>query len=361
MIAEAVERRASDIHIEPGSDGVRIRYRIDGMLQDGYSSPGHLKEQVVSRIKIMSRLDITVRHKPQDGGMSVLIGGHPVDIRVSAVPTPQGERLVLRILGRESVRTDLNALGMPQTLIGDLDRLLRQNQGLILCSGPTGSGKTTTLYACMERIDTRTRNTITVEDPVEIQIKGVSQIQTGGPSGLSFAAALRSILRQDPDVIMVGEIRDPETAGLAFRAGQTGHLVLSSVHTFDPVGAVLRLMDLGVDPALIAETLTVVVDQRLIRLKCPDCHPGTPESKNSSTPCGTCLGTGFHGRTGLFRKMPVDDGLRDLIRRKDIPALRKSGTALYESTFRETARALIETGQTTSEEVIRVIEEQEPV
>ncbi|HPQ42207.1 MAG TPA: GspE/PulE family protein, partial [bacterium] len=265
LLTDAVKHRASDVHLAPDDAGMRVRYRIDGMLEDIDLLSRDVAEPVISRIKVMARMDVSQRRRPQDGSMNVTYAGRPLDIRVSTVPTPAGERVALRLLQRTGAVTGLDALGMPRHMQDAIDGILHQTQGMLLVAGPTGSGKTTTLYACLDRIDTASRNTITIEDPVEYDIPGISQIQVGRDRSFGFADGLRSLLRQDPDVLMVGEIRDGETAGIAFQAALTGHLILSTIHTVDPAAAVIRLLDLGVEPPLIAETLAAVMDQRLIR------------------------------------------------------------------------------------------------
>ncbi len=357
MITEALESRASDIHLEPEKHRLRVRYRIDGLLQDRDHPPGNLRDQVISRIKVLSRMDISNRLTPQDGSFSVSFSGRPIDIRVSAVPTPAGERLVLRLLGRLDVSTDLQSLGMPIPLIARIDEILSRPQGLFIVSGPTGSGKTTTLYAGLERINTRQRNTITLEDPVEYNLEGISQIQVGGSRKFGFAESLRSVLRQDPDIIMVGEIRDRETAGIALQSALTGHLMLTTIHTTDPMATVIRLLDLGVDPPLIAETLSAIMDQRLIRLNCPHCRPPETEPSQPSPGCPRCHETGYAGRTGLFRLLEIDDAIREAIRARNTGRVREIGLARCGDMLRTQAMTLIQTGHTTTAEMERVLKE----
>ncbi len=350
ILAEAVERRASDVHLEPRQNGLRVRYRIDGLLRETMHPPEQMKAHIISRIKVMAGMDISMRNAPQDGNMSVTVGGNPVDIRVSSVPTPTGERLVLRLLGRSRELTTLSGLGMNPDMQRQLDEILSMSQGLIIASGPTGSGKTTTLYACLHRIDAEVRNVITIEDPVEYRIPGISQMQVSG-SGMGFSSGLRSMLRQDPDVIMVGEIRDGETASIALRAALTGHLILTTIHTSSAEGAVIRLLDLGVDPALISETLTAVLDQRLFRLVCPYCHAG---ETGEGTGCEHCDFTGFKGRTALFRLLRITDPFRKMIRERNLQALKQAHGDLM--SYPSQARELIAAGVTTEAEVRRVLE-----
>ncbi|MBN1356974.1 type II/IV secretion system protein [bacterium] len=352
VITEAVDCRASDIHFEPERNGVRIRYRIDGLLQDALHSPDRLKEYLVSRIKVMAGMDISRRHQPQDGSLSVTVKGNPMDIRISAVPTPFGERLVLRLLGRHGLSVDLAGLGMTRETIQSVDAILAQTSGMLIVAGPTGSGKTTTLYACLNRLDAATRNIITIEDPVEYQVPGVSQVQVGGKQSMGFADGLRSMLRQDPDIMMVGEIRDTETASIALRSALTGHLILTTIHTGSPDGAVMRLLDLGADRALICETISGIIEQRLIRLSCPECSARRSESPAG---CPECRYTGFKGRTGLFRLVRFDEDVKDAVRRENMKALKTILDRQSRSTLRIQAEMLAETGQTTSAEVLRVL------
>ncbi len=271
ILADAFDLTASDVHLEPMADGLKVRYRIDGLLEDRDMLPDAFREPVVGRIQVMARMDVSNRRQPQDGAFDVTFGGHPVDVRVSTIPTPAGQRVVMRLLDRSGRTVTLETLGMQAGLVESIRKILQRTQGLFLVAGPTGSGKTTTLYACLNRLDIGVRNTITIEDPVEYHVAGVSQVQVGRDRNLGFADGLRSILRQDPDVIMVGEIRDGDTAATALQAALTGHLILSTIHTMDPASAVIRLLDLGVEPPLIAETLAAVMDQRLVRTLCPHC------------------------------------------------------------------------------------------
>ncbi len=356
LIADAMEFRASDIHLEPERDRLRVRYRIDGLLQDMEHPAAHLRDLIISRIKVLARMELSHRMTPQDGQFSVTWSGHPVDIRVSSVPTPTGDRMVLRLLGARG-DIDLETLGMPDSMIAEVDRILSQPQGLFIVAGPTGSGKTTTLYACLKRIDTHNRNTITVEDPVEYELQGISQIHVNGSRKLTFASGLRSLLRQDPDVIMVGEIRDGETAGMALQSALTGHLILTTIHTGDPSAAVIRLLDLGVDPALIAETVTAIMDQRLIRRLCGECARVVHGTARRPIGCSRCRHTGFSGRIGLFRLLHLDDDFRYAIRQGDHARVKELAGERCGNQLIEQAQSLIDTGWTTPEEVQRVWQE----
>ena len=346
FIGEAVERRASDIHIEPERQGIRVRYRVDGLLQDAVNPPADMKEYIVSRIKIMAKMDVTQRREPQDGSMQVQFGGEPVDIRISTVPTPFGERVVMRLLGGNRELADLARLGVPPEMAAALREIWLLPKGLFIVAGPTGSGKTTTLYAALRQIDVAQRNVMTIEDPVEYEIPGISQVQAGGRQGLTFAAGLRSLLRQDPDVMMVGEIRDGETAQIALRSALTGHLILTTIHSDSAAAAVIRLLDLGSDAALIAETLTAILDQRLIRTCCKTC---------AGVGCDACHGTGFAGRRGLFRLVAVDDTLRQLIRASDHDRIRQVMADRHGEAFDQQIRELISKGVTTVKECRRVL------
>ncbi|MCD4655098.1 GspE/PulE family protein [bacterium] len=356
ILADAVNCRASDIHLEPDQSGLKIRFRVDGLLEDRDHVPPEFAAPVVSRIKVMAKMDVSRRLEPQDGSCSVTFGGRPVDVRVSTVPTPLGERLVMRLLDRSQQISSLKNLGLPVAFNEPVQQLLKQNQGLFLIAGPTGSGKTTTVYGCLLCIDTLKRNTITIEDPIEYDIKGISQIQVGRDRNLGFADGLRSLLRQDPDIIMVGEIRDNDTAATALKAALTGHLILSTIHTTDPSSAIIRLLDLGVERPLIAETLSAVLDQRLIRTLCPHCSVATGYGHEyQQVGCTHCRNTGWLGRTGLFRFMASTQKLRQHIRAGDHQAVRELVTSTCGSQLAEQANQLLAKGRTTHEEINRVL------
>ncbi|MCK1787812.1 Flp pilus assembly complex ATPase component TadA, partial [Pseudomonas sp. TNT11] len=276
ILQRAVEQRASDIHIEPFENQLKVRYRVDGTLRDVVSPRKALHGALVSRIKIMAQLDIAEKRLPQDGRIALRVAGRPIDIRVSTVPTGHGERVVMRLLDKQAGRLQLETLGMEAHLLARLDTLIRQPHGIVLVTGPTGSGKTTSLYAALARLDASTSNILTVEDPVEYDLPGISQIQVNAKIDMTFGLALRAILRQDPDIIMIGEIRDLETAQIAVQASLTGHLVLATLHTNDAVSAVNRLIDMGVEPFLLASSLLGVLAQRLVRRLCPHCKQADP-------------------------------------------------------------------------------------
>ncbi len=378
LLAEAVAARASDIHIEPFDRVLCVRFRIDGILCDVLSPPPHVHAAVISRLKIMAGLDIAERRLPQDGRMRVRIAGREVDVRLSVVPTIFGERMVLRLLDRTAAHLRLDELGLGADGRAAMERLLTRSHGMVLVTGPTGSGKTTTLYAALAHLAAQGRegrNILTIEDPVEYQLRGVGQIQVNPRIHLTFAQGLRSLLRQDPDVIMVGEIRDRETAEIAVHASLTGHLVLSTLHTTDAAGAVSRLLDMGIEPFLVASALSAIMAQRLVRVVCPACRrPGTPSAatdhKNAGIPipgaagvpmwaegpgCAQCRQTGYRGRTGIFELLPVEEETRRLIlRRTEAASLRRRAVARGMVPLRDAGtRAVIE-GTTTIEELLRV-------
>jgi len=312
-IFQALRERSSDIHLEPSPDGFRIRYRIDGVLFERYSPPRTLHAPITSRIKIMAGLDIAERRLPQDGKVRVKFGDREVDIRVSCVPSAHGERVVLRLLDRKAELLTLEQMGMEKDTLATFDHMIRRPNGILLVTGPTGSGKTTTLYGAIMRIMSPDLNIITLEDPVEYELKGANQIPVKPKIGFTFASGLRSILRQDPDVIMVGEIRDEETASMAIQAGLTGHMVFSTLHTNDSVGATIRLVDMKVEPYLVASTLVGALAQRLVRRLCGSCKTKSEDGTCQPVGCPACSNTGFRGRLGLFELMAVDEEVAALI------------------------------------------------
>ncbi|MFA6044861.1 MAG: GspE/PulE family protein, partial [Phycisphaerales bacterium] len=295
ILFEALRRRASDIHVHPQETKLVIRFRIDGMLVDAFSPPLSLAPAISSRMKVMTELDIANRHSPQDGHTSVRVGSRKVDIRFSCIPTVYGERLVLRLLDQTATQLSLDEIGMTKPMQAQLLDLIERPTGIVLVTGPTGSGKTTTLYAALSRIDRASRNVMTIEDPVEYHLEGISQMQVNAKRGVTFAAGLRALLRQDPDVILVGEIRDGETAQLAIQASLTGHLVLATLHTNDAPGAIPRLVDIGIEPYLITSSLLATLAQRLLRRTCQTCK-GAGQSPGNAGTCEVCFGTGYKGR-----------------------------------------------------------------
>lgn len=376
MITEALKERASDIHIEPSEDGVTVRYRIDGVLYNVLSPPKRYQQAIVSRIKIMANLNIAENRLPQDGRIRIKFGANDVDIRVSIVPSVVGERVVMRLLVKDEKRFSINHLGMRDELLKEFKDLLKIPHGIIIVSGPTGSGKTTTLYAAIKEINSTEKNIITIEDPVEYRIKGISQIQVNPKIDLTFANGLRSILRQDPEVIMVGEIRDRETAEIAVQAAMTGHLVLSTVHTNDAASGIVRLLDMGIEPYLIASTVNAFLSQRLVRVLCEYCkkpiyldkdiliHEGiNPElfkerQVYKAIGCSKCQNTGYHGRIGIFEMIKVDESIRKMIvSRKDASYIRDACVRNGMKTMLDDGIEKVLEGITTIDEVLRVIRE----
>ncbi|MBI5675480.1 MAG: type II secretion system ATPase GspE [Nitrospirae bacterium] len=374
LLMEAVRERASDIHIEPYEKSVEVRLRVDGILRKILSPPKIIQDALISRIKILADLDIAEKRLPQDGRIKLLVGGKNIDIRVAIIPTALGERAVLRLLDRKAGILSLEMIGFSgATLNSFKDALARQN-GIILVTGPTGSGKTTTLYASLLRLHTEDRNIITVEDPVEYQLNGIGQIQVNPKIGLTFASGLRAILRQDPDIMMVGEIRDKETAEIAIHASLTGHLVLSTLHTNDAPGALTRLIDMGIEPFLVASSLICVLAQRLVRVICPHCkesYTPTPLEaaalETDTVPsllyrgkgCKKCLGKGYLGRIGIFELLDITPEIRSLIvERKDAQAIRTAAIKSGFKTLQKNVMEKITEGVTTTEEVLRVIQKE---
>ncbi len=368
IIADAARQGVSDIHIEPYDSELVVRMRVDGVLRETLRMPAHVAPILVSRIKVMARLDIAERRLPQDGRMGLSLGQKMIDVRVSTLPSRAGERVVLRILDKENAGISLDSLGMPPAIERLYREALTQPNGIILVTGPTGSGKTTTLYAGLKVLDDGQRNILTVEDPIEYAVDGVGQTQINPQVGLTFAAGLRAILRQDPDIVMVGEIRDRETAEIAVQAALTGHLVLSTVHTNDAVGAITRLRDMKVEPFLIASTMRMVIAQRLVRRLCETCRrPVAVEPSLSALfeidpgavvheprGCENCSGTGYRGRSGLFEGLRVDEPVRALINRQaPEDAISAEGLGGF-PTLADEARRLVLEGVTSPEEAIRV-------
>ncbi|QLC23882.1 Flp pilus assembly complex ATPase component TadA [Parasphingopyxis algicola] len=377
IIADAARQGVSDIHIEPYDTGLVVRMRMDGVLQETLRMPPHAASTVVSRIKVMARLDIAERRIPQDGRISLTLGGKLLDVRVSTLPSSAGERVVLRILDKDNAGIGLEELGMPERVDTVFRQAMAEPNGIILVTGPTGSGKTTTLYGGLRLLNDGSRNILTVEDPVEYAIEGVGQTQVNPKVGLDFATGLRAILRQDPDVVMVGEIRDRETAEIAVQASLTGHLVLSTVHTNDAVGAITRMRDMKIEPFLLASTLRAVVAQRLVRKLCPHCREQVQASNavaallgfDAGTPifeargCPECSQTGYKGRTGVFEIIRIDDDIRRMINAGGDESQIARHAYLHAPNLGSAARALVRDGVTTAEEAVRIsrIEEPEPV
>lgn len=373
LLSEAIKEEASDVHIETFEDHVTIRFRVDGILREVLEPPRILAPLIISRVKIMARLDIAEKRLPQDGRITLRIGGRAVDVRVSTMPTNHGERAVLRLLDKQSARLDLAELGMEPKSLALLKSLILKPHGIILVTGPTGSGKTTTLYAALTLLNDKKRNILTVEDPIEYDLVGIGQTQVNTKIQMTFAKGLRAILRQDPDVVMVGEIRDLETAQIAIQASLTGHLVLSTLHTNSAIGAITRLDDMGVEPFLLASSLTGVLAQRLMRELCPHCKKpmlatasecallGVPESTSPviyhPVGCAQCRHSGYLGRSGVYELIAIDDELRTMIHDK-VPEqkMRKYARTLFPSIRQDGYRRVL-AGDTSLEEILRVTSE----
>ncbi|MFH0796809.1 MAG: ATPase, T2SS/T4P/T4SS family [Candidatus Omnitrophota bacterium] len=355
IIFQALQQGASDIHLQPQKNEFRVRYRIDGILHDVFTLSSTIHPALISRVKILSKLNIAERRLPQDGRTTVSSKDHPIDIRVSILPTTCGEAAVLRLLDPSSFLFSLATLGLYPDELEQLEQLISSDHGIILLTGPTGSGKTTTLYASLQKINQPSRNMITLEDPIEYQLPGLSQIQVNPAIGLSFAAGLRSILRHDPDILMIGEIRDKETADMAIQASLTGHLVFSTLHTNDAASALTRLLEMGIEPYLISSALLAVIAQRLVRLLCPRCKENTSTESQRSRGCEYCFHTGYRGRTGIFEFLAIDDEIRQMIMQKK-PSQEIKDYALKKGmrTLRTSGEIKNKEGLTTLEEVLRV-------
>ncbi|MEN9844164.1 MAG: type secretion system protein GspE [Pseudomonadota bacterium] len=355
LLSQAARDGASDIHIEPYERHSSVRFRVDGRLRDVVQPNRALHAALISRLKIMAELDISEKRLPQDGRISLRLGTRAIDVRVSTLPSAHGERAVLRLLDKSESRLTLEAVGMQGQALARFASLIAQPHGIVLVTGPTGSGKTTTLYSALQRLDASTSNIMTVEDPIEYELPGVGQTQINAKIELSFAKALRAILRQDPDVIMIGEIRDFETAQIAVQASLTGHLVLATLHTNDAVSAVTRLTDMGIEPFLLSSSLLGVLAQRLVRKLCPHCKRQDPQGQWHPVGCEHCGHTGYAGRTGVFELLVVDDHVRALIHNRAaesdlLAAARANGLVL----MREDGQRLVTQGITSQEELLRV-------
>jgi general secretion pathway protein E len=371
VLTEAVKDNASDVHIEPYENRLVVRFRVDGILQEVLQTRRALATLIVSRIKVMSKLDIAEKRLPQDGRISLRIAGRAVDVRVSTMPSGHGERVVLRLLDKQAGRLDLSSLGMDHNSLEIIDELIHKPHGIILVTGPTGSGKTTTLYAALERINDNSRNIMTVEDPIEYFIDGIGQSQVNTKVGMTFAKGLRAILRQDPDVIMVGEIRDLETAEIAIQASLTGHLVLSTLHTNTAVGTITRLRDMGVEPFLLSSSLIGILAQRLVRVldeetkiayvaRNYECRTLNMDPKNPPTlfyKVSDSKNTGFHGRTGIYELVAVDDTMRTMIHDGVSEQKLERHARKTRPSIRDDGRRRVLAGNTTLEEVLRVTRE----
>jgi len=366
VLFEAVQSRASDVHLQPYEDALIVRFRIDGVLHNAFRLPVRLQEEILSRVKIMGRMNIAEKRLPQDGRATVQVGDRVIDLRIATLPTSFGERLVVRLLDKSARLYDLRDLGMEPATLARFRQLISVDHGLVLVTGPTGSGKTTTLYAALQEINGDERNILTLEDPIEYQLAGISQTQVSEKKGMTFASGLRSVLRQDPDVIMIGEIRDRETAVMAIQSALTGHLVFSTLHTNDAASAVARMLDLGIEPYLLASSLVGAVAQRLVRRLCPECAAPAPRdiepeprardsSEKVAVGCAACRQTGYRGRLGIFELLLVDDIVRRQIQARATAA--EINTAVRAGgmhTLRDDGVAKAAAGLTSMEDVLRV-------
>jgi type II secretion system protein E len=377
ILSQAVRDSASDIHVEPYEREVRVRYRLDGILHDLIKPPKRMHAALVSRLKILAELNIAERRLPQDGRIKLTIAGRQIDVRISIVPTVYGERAVMRILDKANAVFGLEDVGMSPEILGSFRKLIRQPHGMILSTGPTGSGKSTTLYGALTELTSVTTNILTIEDPVEYQVFGIGQIQVRPAIGLTFASGLRSIVRQDPDILMVGEIRDHETAEIAIHAALTGHMVFSTLHTNDAAGAITRLLDMGVEPFLAASSIIGVMAQRLVRRNCSTCSVPVKEPESALWPlgiadghghtlmrgrgCDKCQGTGFKGRTGLFEFLVIDEKVQHLITERASAGAIKNHAIANNGlrTLLEDGRRSVLAGRTTPEEVLRVCQRED--
>ena len=373
LFSQAVRERASDIHIEPQAVELRVRFRIDGVLREFSSFPMNIHAALVSRVKIMGHMDISERRVPQDGRIQIQEAGRAIDIRVSTLPTIYGEKIVMRILDKQAVMLDISRLGFSVNNLDIYRRLFTQAYGMILITGPTGSGKTTTLYSTLGELSTPAKNVITIEDPVEYRLEGINQVQVNLKTGMTFAGGLRAVLRQDPNIVMVGEIRDGETADIAIRAALTGHLVLSTLHTNDAPGAVSRLLDMSVEPFLVASSVLGVIAQRLVRLICPKCKQSYTPAADSperaflglaetqeitlyrGSGCPECGNSGYKGRMSIHEVMPVSSAIRELItQRRSADEIRAAAVQEGMLCMRDDGIAKVLAGRTTVAEVMRV-------
>jgi type II secretion system protein E (GspE) len=370
ILAEAIRTNASDIHIEPFENQLRIRFRIDGQLKTVLTPKKALSEMLASRIKVMARLDIAEKRLPQDGRIATKLGGRAVDLRVSTIPSSFGERVVMRLLDKSAGRLNLVDLGLPDAQLQTLKGLLNKPHGILLVTGPTGSGKTTTLYASLSRLNDNQRNIMTIEDPVEYNIEGINQTQVNTKADMTFAKGLRAILRQDPDVVMIGEIRDIETAQIAVQSSLTGHLVLSTLHTNTAIGAITRLRDMGVEPFLLASSLLGVMAQRLVRRLCPHCKTAHPADEAEcevlgvsgatlyqADGCDHCQQTGYQGRIGIYELIAIDESLRQMIH-SDASEIEMDRYAHQKMpSIHQSGIQLVLNGETSLEEVLRVTQQ----
>lgn len=350
LLLEAVQLGASDVHLQPFEDRVAVRMRLDGVLVDIKALSPKVQEEVVSRLKVAGNMDIAEKRLPQDGRATVRVGDRIIDLRLASMPTSFGERVVVRLLDKSARLYRLREIGMDESTFQRFRDIIRAEHGLVLVTGPTGSGKSTTLYAALQELDTKARNAVTLEDPIEYQLDGISQTQINTKKGMTFASGLRSVLRQDPDIIMLGEIRDEETAGMAIQSALTGHMVFSTLHTNDAASAVTRLLELGIEPYLVSSSLLAVLAQRLVRKRCPNCG-----GENAFSGCTFCRGTGYKGREGIYELLLVDERVRNLIqKRENAAAIRAAAIDNGMELLRECGLRRVAAGTTTIDEIDRV-------
>ncbi len=379
LLFRAAKERASDIHIEPMDRELAVRFRIDGVLRNVIKPPKRYQNSIISRVKIMAQLNIAEKRLPQDGRIRIKLAGRDIDIRVSTIPTVHGERIVMRLLDKGATLLDLADIGMGEQILKSVDDIIHRSHGIVLVTGPTGSGKTTTLYAALSRINTPDVNILTVEDPVEYQLKGINQMPINPKIGLTFASGLRTFLRQDPDIIMVGEIRDKETAEIAIQASLTGHLVFSTVHTNDSAGAVTRLVEMGIEPFLVASSLTGVLAQRLVRRVCKECREQYRPSDEEiaklglsrdryramggelayrAKGCNACNKNGYRGRMGIYEFLLIDDDVRQLVLKNvDSGSIKQKAVSKGMLTLLDDGARKVAMGDTTIAEVLSVTQE----
>lgn len=374
LFTQAIKQKASDIHIETYEDRVLVRNRVDGVLQEILDIPRVIAPLVISRVKVMAKLDIAEKRIPQDGRISLRIGGHNIDVRVSTLPSNHGERIVLRILDQESAQLDMHILGMPKHILAPIQKMIAQPHGILLVTGPTGSGKTTTLYAMLTQLNQVSRNILTIEDPIEYDLPGIGQTQVNPKVNMTFAKGLRAILRQDPDVVMIGEIRDLETADISVQASLTGHLVLSTLHTNTALGALARLHDMGVESFLLSSSIIGVLAQRLVRLLCPHCKTPHPLKSDElalmqmaqhkikgviyePAGCPECHGQGYRGRTGIYELITIDDTLRQMIHHNENVHHMEAHVRPTTPSIRQDGFRRVLMGDTSIAEILRVTSE----
>lgn len=352
LLLDAIQQRSSDLHLQPFEESMIVRMRIDGVLTEIKRIPKSIQEEVISRLKVAGQMNIAEKRLPQDGRATVCVGQRVIDLRLASMPTSYGERMVVRLLDKSARLYELAEIGMDPHTLKRFHEIIHAEHGLILVTGPTGSGKSTTLYAALQELDTDTRNAVTLEDPIEYQLDGISQTQINTKKGMTFASGLRSVLRQDPDIIMLGEIRDQETAVMAVQSALTGHLVFSTLHTNDAASAVTRMLDLGIEPYLVSSSVLAVMAQRLVRRVCQECGGGV---KSPPTSCQNCRGTGYRGREGIYELLVIDDSIRNLIQdRAHAAEIRDAGVGRGMRLLRDCGMEKVEAGKTTIEEIDRV-------